>query len=119
MAGYAGRTQAFGGSHDNVCAIVFGRWNSAGSAGRPGVAFRPDAVWAETSERIAAEADIRLENLLFSVVHDHGAPAPRTCQVRTRSRGVHGDRREPQPFSQIDCRRSPQTSCAPPLRIGN
>ena len=36
--------------------------------------FVPDAIWEETSRRIAVEAGIPPERLLLSAVHDHGAP---------------------------------------------
>jgi len=36
--------------------------------------FVPEAIWAETSRRIAADSGIAPERLLLSAVHDHGAP---------------------------------------------
>jgi hypothetical protein len=36
--------------------------------------FVPDAIWADTSRRIAADTGIPPERLLLSAVHDHGAP---------------------------------------------
>jgi hypothetical protein len=76
MSGYAGRTQGFRGIHDNVFvrAIVLDDGTSQAALVAWESLFVPDAVWAETSQRIAAEAGIRPENLLLSAVHDHGAP---------------------------------------------
>ena len=76
MAGYAGRTQGFRGIHDNVYvrAIVLDDGTTQAALVAWESLFVPDAVWAETSQRIAAETGIRPENLLLSAVHDHGAP---------------------------------------------
>src|SRR5215472_10709920 len=76
MAGYAGRTQGFRGIHDNVYvrAIVLDDGTTQAALVAWESLFVPDAVWAETSQRIASEAGIRPENLLLSAVHDHGAP---------------------------------------------
>jgi neutral/alkaline ceramidase-like enzyme len=76
MAGYGGRTQGFRGIHDPIYvrAIVLddGTTQIALVVWEP--LFVPDAVWAETSERIAAEDGIKVENLMLSAVHNHGAP---------------------------------------------
>src|SRR5438876_7636977 len=76
MAGYAGRTQGFRGIHDRVFvrAIVLDDGTTQAALVAWEALFVPDAVWAETSQRIAAESGIRPENLLLSAVHDHGAP---------------------------------------------
>src|SRR5258707_4748897 len=76
MSGYGGRTQGFRGIHDNVYvrAIVLDDGGTQVALVAWESLFVPDAVWAETSQRIAAEAGIRPENLLLSAVHDHGAP---------------------------------------------
>ncbi|HTP35425.1 MAG TPA: neutral/alkaline non-lysosomal ceramidase N-terminal domain-containing protein [Candidatus Acidoferrales bacterium] len=76
MGGYAGRTQGFRSIHDNVYvrAIVLDDGATQAALVAWESLFVPDAVWAETSQRIAAEAGIRPENLLLSAVHDHGAP---------------------------------------------
>src|SRR5215470_1976301 len=76
MSGYAGRTQGFRGIHDNVYvrAIVLDDGTTQAALVAWESLFVPEAVWAETSRRIAAEAGIRPENLLLSAVHDHGAP---------------------------------------------
>ena len=36
-------------------------------------AVLPDPVWADVSQRVAAELGIRPENLLLAAVHNHGA----------------------------------------------
>src|ERR1041385_1268402 len=76
MAGYGGRTQGFRGIHDPIYvrAIVLddGTTQIALVVWEP--LFVPDAVWAETSERIAAEDGIKVENLMLSAVHNHGPP---------------------------------------------
>ena len=76
MGGYAGRTQGFRVIHDNVYvrAIVLDDGVTQAALVAWESLFVPDAVWAETSQRIAAEAGIRPENLLLSAVHDHSAP---------------------------------------------
>ena len=76
MAGYAGRTQGFRGIHDHVYvrAIVLDDGSTQAALVAWESLFVPDAVWAETSQRVASEAGIRPENLLLSAVHDHGAP---------------------------------------------
>jgi neutral ceramidase len=76
MAGYASRTEGFRGIHDHVFvrAIVLddGRLQAALVAWES--LFVPDAIWADTSRRIAADTGIPPERLLLSAVHDHGAP---------------------------------------------
>ena len=76
MSGYGGRTQGFRGIHDNVYvrAIVLDDGTTQAALVAWESLFVPDAVWAETSQRIAAETGIRPENLLLSAAHDHGAP---------------------------------------------
>src|SRR6266446_2606808 len=76
MAGYGGRTQGFRGIHDHVYvrAIVLDDGTTQAALVAWESLFVPDAVWAETSQRIAADAGIRPENLLLSAVHDHGTP---------------------------------------------
>src|SRR5215472_14411708 len=76
MAGYAGRTQGFRGIHDPVYvrAIVLDDGTTQAALVAWESLFVPDAVWAETSQKIAATAGISPENLLLSAVHDHGAP---------------------------------------------
>jgi Neutral/alkaline non-lysosomal ceramidase, N-terminal len=76
MAGYAGRTDGFHGIHDPIYvrAIVFDDGATQGALVAWESLYVLDAVWAETSRRIAAEAGIRPEHLLLSAVHDHGAP---------------------------------------------
>src|SRR4051812_46478643 len=94
MSGYANRTQGFKGIHDPVYvrAIVLDDGTTQAAIVAWESLFVPDAVWAETSQRIAAETGIRPENLLLSAVHDHGAPtlslaetAPKTAAY---TRGV-------------------------------
>ena len=77
MGGYGGRTQGFRGIHDNIYvrAIVIDDGDTLAALVAWESLFVPDAVWEETSQRIAAETGIRPENLLLSAVHDHGAPA--------------------------------------------
>jgi neutral ceramidase len=76
MAGYASRTQGFRGIHDSlfVRAIVLDDGVTQAALVAWESLFVPDAVWAQTSQQIAAEIGIRPENLLLSAVHDHGAP---------------------------------------------
>jgi hypothetical protein len=93
MGGYAGRTQGFRAVHDPVYvrAIVLDDGSTQAALVAWESLFVPDAVWAETSQRIAAETGIGAANLLLSAVHDHGAPilnlsdaAPKTAAY-TRS----------------------------------
>jgi hypothetical protein len=76
MAGYASRTQGFRGIHDHVFvrAIVLDDGTTQAALVAWESLFVPDAVWAQTSQQIAAETGIRPDNLLLSAVHDHGAP---------------------------------------------
>src|SRR5215471_17778052 len=76
MGGYAGRTQGFRGIHDNIYvrAIALDDGTTQAALVAWESLFVPDAVWAETSQRIEAETGIRPENVLLSAVHDHGAP---------------------------------------------
>jgi hypothetical protein len=76
MAGYASRKQGFKGIRDHVYvrAIVLDDGTAPAALVAWESLFVPDAIWAETSRRIAAETGIRSENLLLSAVHDHGAP---------------------------------------------
>ena len=77
MAGYASRKEGFHGIHDHlyVRAIVLDDGTTQAALIAWESLFVPDAVWAETSRRIAAETGIRSEHLLLSAVHDHGAPS--------------------------------------------
>lgn len=77
MSGYASRTQGFSGIHDDihVRAIVVDDGSTQAALVAWELIFVPNAVWAETSQRIAAETGIRPENLLLAAVHDHGAPS--------------------------------------------
>jgi len=81
------------GIHDNIYvrAIVLDDGTTQAALVAWEALFVPDAVWEETSKRIAAETGIRPENLLLSAVHNHGAPtlglaetAPKTAAY-TRS----------------------------------
>lgn len=76
MAGYASRTQGFRGIHDHVFvrAIVLDDGASQAALVAWESLFVPEAIWAETSRRIAFETGIPPERLLLSAVHDHGAP---------------------------------------------
>jgi neutral/alkaline ceramidase-like enzyme len=76
MAGYASRTEGFRGIHDHVFvrAIVLDDGRSQAALVAWESLFVPDAIWAETSRRIAADTGIPAERLLLSAVHDHGAP---------------------------------------------
>lgn len=76
MAGYAGRTQGFSAIHDHVYvrAIVLDDGSTQAAIVAWESLFVPDAVWAETSQRISADLGIRPENLILAAVHDHGAP---------------------------------------------
>jgi hypothetical protein len=77
MSGYANRTQGFKGIHDNIYvrAIVVDDGSTQAAIVAWELIFCPDAVWAETSQRIATEVAIRPENLILAAVHDHGAPS--------------------------------------------
>jgi neutral ceramidase len=77
MAGFASRTQGFKGIHDHVYvrAIVLDDGATQAALVAWESLFVPDAVWEETSKRIAAETGIPPERLLLSAVHDHGAPS--------------------------------------------
>jgi hypothetical protein len=77
MAGFASRTQGFKGIHDHVYvrAIVLDDGATQAALVAWESLFVPDAVWEETSKRIAAETGIAPERLLLSAVHDHGAPS--------------------------------------------
>jgi neutral ceramidase len=77
MSGYAGRTQGFKGIHDHIYAraIVLDDGSTQAAVIAWELIFAPDAVWAELSQRIAAETGIRPENLMVAAVHDHGAPS--------------------------------------------
>src|SRR6185369_6929714 len=72
MAGYAGRTQGFRAIHDPIFvrAIVLDDGATQAALVTWECLFVPDAVWAETSQRIASDTGIRPENLLLSAVHD-------------------------------------------------
>ncbi len=77
MSGYASRTQGFKSIHDNIYvrAIVVDDGSTQIALVAWELIFVPNAVWAETSQRIAREVGIRPENLLLAAVHDHGAPS--------------------------------------------
>lgn len=77
MAGFASRTQGFKGIHDHVYvrAIVVDDGTTQAALVAWESLFVPDAVWEETSKRIAADTGISAEHLLLSAVHDHGAPS--------------------------------------------
>jgi len=76
MAGYASRKQGFKGIHDPtyVRAIVLDDGATQAAIVAWEAIFVPDAVWAETSQRISSDLGIRPENLILAAVHDHGAP---------------------------------------------
>jgi hypothetical protein len=94
MAGYGGRTGGFRGIHDRlyVRAIVLDDGSTEVALVAWEALFVPDAVWAETSRRIALETGIRPEHLLLSAVHSHGAPsmtgAPMSPQTEAYVRSV-------------------------------
>jgi hypothetical protein len=79
MSGYGGRKQGFQKIHDNIYvrALVL----ESGTARAAIVTWEligvPTVLWAETSQRIAAELGIPAENLLLAGTHDHGAPSLR------------------------------------------
>jgi neutral ceramidase len=77
MAGFASRTQGFKGIHDHVYvrAIVLDDGSTQAALVVWESLFVPDAVWEDTSNRIASETGITPEHLLLSAVHDHGAPS--------------------------------------------
>jgi hypothetical protein len=77
MSGYANRTQGFKGIHDSIYvrAVVVDDGSTQAAIVAWELIFCPDAVWEETSQRIATELAIRPENLILAAVHDHGAPS--------------------------------------------
>jgi neutral ceramidase len=77
MSGYANRSQGFKGIHDSIYvrAIVVDDGITQAAVVAWELIFCPDAVWAETSQRIAGQLQIRPENLILAAVHDHGAPS--------------------------------------------
>jgi len=77
MAGFASRAQGFKGIHDHVYvrAIVIDDGTTQGALVAWESLFVPNAVWEETSKRIASETGITAEHVLLSAVHDHGAPS--------------------------------------------
>src|SRR6266542_1147096 len=85
MAGFASRTQGFKGIHDHVYvrAIVLDDGSTQAALVAWESLFVPDAVWEETSTRIASETGITPEHLLLSAVHDHGAPSIVTTSAAT------------------------------------
>jgi neutral ceramidase len=90
MAGFASRTQGFKGIHDHVYvrAIVVDDGTTQAALVAWESLFVPDAVWEDTSKRIASEAGIAPEHLLLSAVHDHGAPSLVTsAQATPEQRG--------------------------------
>jgi hypothetical protein len=88
MAGYAGRTQGFRGIHDRIYvrAIVLDDGVAQAALVVWETLFVPDAIWAETSRRMAAEVGIRPEHLLLSAVHNHGAPTLPAGQATPQQR---------------------------------
>ena len=87
MGGYGGRTQGFRAIHDNIYvrAIVIDDGTTQAALVAWELLFVPDAVWQETSKRVAAETGIQPENLLLSAVHDHGAPTPTLAEDAPKS----------------------------------
>lgn len=78
MSGYANRKEGFKGIHDPIYvrAIVVDDGTTQAAIVAWELISVPDAVWAELSPRIAAEAGIPVENVIVAAVHDHGAPTP-------------------------------------------
>lgn len=78
MSGYADRKEGFKGIHDHIYAraIVFGDSTRRAAIVAWELIGVPNAVWQETSERIARETGIPSEFLMLCAVHDHSAPAP-------------------------------------------
>src|SRR5215831_14686096 len=68
MSGYGSRTQGFKGIHDSIYvrAIVVDDGNTQAAVVAWELIFVPDAIWAETSQRIASELKIRPENLILA-----------------------------------------------------
>src|SRR5215472_8723668 len=89
MSGYAGRTQGFRAIHDRIYvrAIVLDDGTTQAALVAWESLFVPDAVWTETSQRIAVETGIRPENLLLSAVHDRGAPTLALSQTAPKTGG--------------------------------
>jgi neutral ceramidase len=75
MGGYGARTEGHTGIHDNIFvrAIVLDDGASQVALVAWELISVPDAVWAEVSQRVAAELGIRPENLMLAAVHNHGA----------------------------------------------
>lgn len=76
MSGYASRTQGFKAIHDHIYvrAIVLDDGATEAALVAWEALFVPNSVWADVSQRVAADLGIRPENLLLAAVHDHGAP---------------------------------------------
>ena len=96
MAGFASRTRGFNGIHDEVYvrAIVLDDGATQAALVAWESLFVPDAVWQETSKRIAADAGIAPERLLLSAVHDHGAPALVTSDQATAGQRAYVEKVE-------------------------
>jgi len=79
MAGFANRSEGFKAIHDRIYvrAIVLDDGTSQAALVAWELLFVPTPVWAEVSQKIAAEAGIPPERLILAAVHDHGAPTLR------------------------------------------
>jgi hypothetical protein len=75
MGGYGARTQGSTGIHDNIFvrAIVLDDGVTQIALVAWELLYVPDPVWADVSQRVAADVGIRPENLLLAAVHNHGA----------------------------------------------
>jgi neutral ceramidase len=78
MSGYANRTTGFTGIHDPIFvrAIVVDDGTTQAAIVAWELISVPDAVWADLSQRIAAETGIKPENVIVAAAHNHGAPTP-------------------------------------------
>lgn len=79
MSGYRGRKQGFQRIHDNIYvrAIALESGGTRAAIVTWDLIGVPTVLWAEVSQRAAAELQIPVENLMLAGVHNHGAPALR------------------------------------------
>jgi len=79
MSGYRGRKQGFQKIHDNIYvrAIALENGTTRAAIVTWELIGVPTVLWADVSQRVAAETGIPVENLLLAAVHNHGAPSLR------------------------------------------
>lgn len=79
MSGYRGRKQGFQKIHDDIYvrAIAIESGTARAAIVTWDLIGVPTVLWAEVSQRVAAELQIPVENLMLAGVHNHGAPSLR------------------------------------------